>query len=252
MDELLAGAIRALLLPPTVFWLLVVLGWAVRRRWRRPGGALVLAGLALLLLSSLPACADLLLGSLETDPPVTQAEAARAEVLVVLGGDLDRVAPEYGGTTLGPLSLERVRYAAILQRRTGLPLLVTGGPLWPGGVPVSEVMAQVLRAELGVPVRWVEDQSDDTWDNAARSARILAGAGLHRVLLVTQAWHMRRARIAFRAAGLEVIAAPTGITGAPGLTALSLVPSAAAAHRSFYAMHEWLGTLWYELRRRRG
>ena len=28
MDELLAGAIRALLLPPTVFWLLVVLGWA--------------------------------------------------------------------------------------------------------------------------------------------------------------------------------------------------------------------------------
>ena len=79
MDELLAGAIRALLLPPTVFWLLVVLGWAVRRRWRRPGGALVLAGLVLLLLSSLPACADLLLGSLETDPPVTRAEAARAE-----------------------------------------------------------------------------------------------------------------------------------------------------------------------------
>ena len=43
-----------------------------------------------------------------------------------------------------------------MQRRTGLPVLVTGGVLEPGAEPIAVEMARSLRDEFGIPVRWVE------------------------------------------------------------------------------------------------
>ena len=62
-------------------------------------------------------------------------------------------------------------------------------------------MADSLRDDFQVPVSWVEDASDDTWENAAFSAEILKKRGIHSVYVVTQGWHMRRAMLAFRHAG---------------------------------------------------
>ena len=50
---------------------------------------------------------------------------------MILGGGLRRSAPEYGGDTLGRLTLERLRYGAMLAKRTGLPVMVSGGTTLP-------------------------------------------------------------------------------------------------------------------------
>jgi uncharacterized SAM-binding protein YcdF (DUF218 family) len=95
---------------------------------------------------------------------------------------------------------------------------------------------------------WKEERSKDTWENAAFSAAMLRNAGIHSVYLVTHAWHMRRAIIAFRAAGLTVTAAPVAMDEPPHFGFHSLVPLVSSWQTSFYALHEWVGTAWYALR----
>jgi uncharacterized SAM-binding protein YcdF (DUF218 family) len=244
--------VRLLLLPPALPMLVVAAGWLLRRRRPALGRAMVAAGAVALYLASTPLVAAFLLRGLEPDGPV-DVDAARqqADAILLLGGDMVAHAPEYGGETISTLSLERVRYAALLVRRTGLPLLVTGGPLGHGGLPVSVAMQRVLTAELAIPVRWLETRSADTWENAELSAPILRRNGIRTVLVVTHAWHMRRALVALAAAGVTAIPAPTGLTQWPDPPE-ALVPTAKALLRSAYALHEWLGVLWYEARRLRG
>jgi uncharacterized SAM-binding protein YcdF (DUF218 family) len=114
----------------------------------------------------------------------------------------------------------------------------------------AALLRGALEAELGVPVRWSEDRSRDTIENAGRAAAILQAEWARRIVLVTHAHHMRRARAAFESAGFTVLAAPhdplAGQRGAPGLS--DLLPSAEAAEVSSFAAHELLGTLWQVLR----
>ncbi len=106
-------------------------------------------------------------------------------------------------------------------------------------------MARSLAEDFGVAARWVEPDSATTWDNAVLSARILRAEGIGAVVVVTHAWHMRRALIAFRAAGLVAVPAPLLAEHAPRLTAGSFVPRIAAWQRSYLALHEWIGCAWY-------
>jgi uncharacterized SAM-binding protein YcdF (DUF218 family) len=112
------------------------------------------------------------------------------------------------------MALERVRYAARLAKASGLPLLISGGLHY--GAPPSEaaLMADVLARDYGVRVRWQEGLSRTTWENATFSAEILQKEGIKRVLLVTQAWHMPRARGCFEQVGVQVLSAPMGFLGA--------------------------------------
>jgi uncharacterized SAM-binding protein YcdF (DUF218 family) len=71
-----------------------------------------------------------------------------------------------------------------------------------------------------------------------------------RVLLVTSAFHIPRARAAFAAQGLAVVAAPTGFHGPPFQDVGSLLPSATGLRDSSLACHEYLGRVWYALRGR--
>ena len=128
-------------------------------------------------------------------------------------------------------------------------------PDCPGGVPLhasrseADVMAAIAEREFAVPVRRKERESKDTVDNARMSAEILKPAGVRRVVLVTQAFHMPRARKLFEANGLEVIPAPTDFKGVnEGPLAVSdFLPQAKAMQTSYYALHEWLGLAWIPL-----
>lgn len=110
-------------------------------------------------------------------------------------------------------------------------------------------MAAIAEREFGVAVRWKESESSDTADNASMSAQILKPAGIRRVVLVTQAFHMSRARQLFEAAGLEVIPAPTDFKGSRDgpLETFDFLPQAKAIQTSYYALHEWLGLAWISL-----
>ncbi len=230
-----------LLIPPTALLLPLALGVALRWRWL---AGLALAGLVLL---AMPITAPVVEGLIAD----TRAPAAAAPGAIVIlsaerrdgrpGGVLDR-------EDIGAFTTERVRAGVLLARRTGLPMLVSGGVLKPGTPPIAETMARVMSEEFALTPRWVEGRSLDTWQNARFSAEILRAAGVGSIYLVTTSWHMARSRLAFERAGLAVVPMPARAPGKPGWEAWEFVPTAAAWTRSYYALHELIGYWWYLVR----
>jgi uncharacterized SAM-binding protein YcdF (DUF218 family) len=235
------------LLPPLDLIVVIALGLALARRRPRAGLAVATAGLAVLAVLSVPRVGDLLAATLENSAPPLQAQRARdagAGAIVVLGGGRNRGALEYGGETLDAASLGRVRYGARLARLTGLPLLVSGGRPDGGGTTEADLMARVLAQDFGLQARWRETRSINTIQDARLSAAILAAAGVRRVILVTDATHMRRASQRFRVAGLEVVPAPTNYRAQRVHTPVDWLPSARGLSKSSRALREWIGILW--------
>lgn len=233
-----------LLMPPGNGLLLLGLaGLFRRRRW---AFGLAVLGALLLLLQSLPLVSGALMASLEARAgPALQGKDG-AQAIVVLSGGLSTDAPEYGGDTAGARTLLRLRYGALLAHRYDLPLLVAGGRPDKATRSEAAVMAEILAQEFAVKVRWQETQSRNTAENATMSAAILRAAGIRRVVLVTQAFHMPRAARLFRDAGIEVVPAPTNFTatGRSPFAPTDLLPQVSAMQNSYYALHEWLGIAW--------
>ncbi len=244
---MLRRLLEALVLPPASALWLWLLGTLLRRRLPRAGRALQVAAVLWLWAASTPIVAGALLGALQRYPalPATGALPA-ADAIVVLSAEADVVGAEYGGAVAGATTMLRLRYAATLQRRTGLPLLASGGAPARGAPPLATTMALAASSEFGVPVRWQEGRSADTRENARFSAAMLREHGVRTILLVTSAWHMPRAIAAFEREGLAVIAAPTGFRTA-GDPALQLVPHWHALRDTCLALHELGGAAWYAL-----
>ena len=238
----------ALLLPPANLPPIAVAGLVVRRWYRRVGEFMTAASCVLLLLMSMPLFGGALLVALEQYPPPDAGDAAKAGAIVILSATIAHYGGEDPGFGPGQLTLERERAAASVFRRVQLPILVTGGVLRSGGPPIGEVMAQSLRDDFQIPVRWVEPRSTDTWENAEYSARMLRANGITTVYLVTHAWHMRRALIAFHHFGINVIPAPVELDRYPKFSSYYLLPKIAGWQTAYYAAHEWIGCAYYALR----
>lgn len=251
-SAMLVLVVQKLLLPPLSLFLLYAAGWAMRGRWPRLGNTLSSGAIAILLLLCTNAGARLLLQPLEQSvAPLQSANATGAQAIVVLAAGRHANSPEYGGQSIPDnIALARLRYAARLHRETALPVLVSGGTAGPMDrlEPLAHGMARVLQDDFATPVTWIEDQSRNTVENAAYSAPILQRAAVRRILLVTDAMHMRRAQGVFAQAGLQVVAAPTLFSSNKPLTLSDFLPSAEGLGRSHYALHEWLGMAWYCVR----
>lgn len=241
---LLKKTVAVLLLPPTSLLLMTVLGLLLMRRHRRAGMTLAATGVLTLYALCLPALAGWLERSTYYSGAAQPLTGAGA--IVVLGAGTADNLVDYDGQTVNGWALERVRAGARLAKRTGLPVLVSGGVVWDGR-PEGELMREAM-SDFGVDVRWVESASRDTADNARLSALLLRDAGITRVALVTHAMHMRRSMEEFRRAGLDPVAAPTMIRR-PGTWEFSdFIPSSRALQQSGWALHEWLGWLAQKLR----
>jgi uncharacterized SAM-binding protein YcdF (DUF218 family) len=247
VDWLIAHVLSAWLIPPGL--VLLILCIALWQTWRRPplARALVAFACVLLYVLSTPIAGDALLRAIEP-APADPVRDTRGQAIVVLGGGVHRHAPEYGGATVRDGTLARLRYGAHLHRTLKVPLLVTGGAPHGGPVTEAQAMRQVLQHDFRVPVQWVEDRSRNTLENARLSRLILEPAGVNRIYLVTHAWHMRRARLAFERAGFSVIPAPTAYASGATRDVLDFLPAANALYASSRFVHEVIGIGWYHLR----
>ncbi|MCY1286806.1 hypothetical protein D9M68_410150 [compost metagenome] len=244
---------KLLLLPPGCLLLLILAGWWLRRRFPRLALVCFTLGFGGLWLTSLPITVEWAARALESEPALVESRwaglAGQADAIVVLGAGREVDDPAWGGDQPSLHAMERVRYAARLAKASGLPVLTSGG-LHFGVKPPSEaaLMADSLERDFGVPVRWREESSRTTWENAQDSAAILQPAAIRRVVLVTQASHMPRARWCFEQAGFEVISAPTGFIGVanhrPGG---GWLPESKAIWQSGVLLNEAVGRLLYPL-----
>lgn len=242
--------LECLFLPPLGPLLLIALGLLLLGRRPRLGRGLAWSGVLLSFVLMLPIAVDGLLAPLESGvapldaQQIAQAQAQGIGAVVILGGGLRTVAPEYGRPTLNRITLERVRYGAHVARLSGLPILVSGGVAG-GAYPEALAMAESLSEDFGMPPRWVEDASENTELNATYSSALLKKAGIDRIVLVTHAAHMRRARAYFEAQGMHVLPAPTAFFSPLSTSehVTSWLPSANTAYTSWYALHESAGLL---------
>jgi len=254
LTEFAGTLLRVLILPPAFLLLLIVFGYLLRRRWPAVGTFVSRLGVLLLVVLSTNAGALLLLRPLEemTTPLLSVKDSGAEAIVVLAAGNIER-APDYAGHDVpDAYGLERIHYAAYLQHASGLPVLTSGG-LEPGGgsdEPLALTMARTLREDFKTPVKWTEDQSRTTAENAEFSARMLKAAGVTRILLVTHAMHMPRSREAFARHGLTVVDAPTHFYSRSRWTGWMLVPSAKGLTQATFAWHEWVGLAWYRLQAR--
>lgn len=244
---LLTNTVAALLLPPANLLLVGLLGvFFLARRRATLGKVLIIMSMGGLWLLSLPLVSDALIESLT--PPYQALRPEDADAIVILGGGRQRDDIEYGGDTAKDVTLERLRYGAYIAKKLDKPILVTGGKPTGGALSEARVMANILEAEFHRPVRWLEERSNNTIDNARFTAKILLESGIKRIYLVSHGWHLKRAIPQFERLGLTVI--PAGFNYMPDgpLNPLHFLPSADSLAESAYATHEWIGILWYRIR----
>ncbi len=244
----LSALAKAVLLPPNLLFILMILGALVSLRNARFGRALTITAFALLVVFSAPVTGSLLLRQLTDVEPFDPREGAKqAAAIVILGADAT-TALELGGETAGQRTLERLRYGARLHRQLGLPILVTGGTPDPDRRPVGELMAETLEDDFGLAVRWRETESRNTYENAVFSNRLLQEARIKHVYLVTHALHMKRSQAVFTATGLDVTPAPVGVYDPKRRwVPEDFIPSAHGLASSTAAIYELLGRIWYRV-----
>ncbi|HEX6705029.1 MAG TPA: YdcF family protein [Albitalea sp.] len=252
--------LAALLLPPVPFLIAILVGARLilpRRGWG--WGVIVLSVLGLWFGSTM-AVGRWLEQVLLQPPPALRPDridAIKADArtrgswaIVVLGGGLEPLAPEYGVSNLAPVSVERLRYGVWLSRETGVPLAYSGGLGWAArgtGAAEAEAAARIAAQDFNRPLRWTEAASRDTRENAMHSVPLLKRSGVTHILLVTHGWHMARARRHFedaaRGAGMQVEPAPMGLASRQDAPVLDWLPSGSGTERVRMTLREALGRL---------
>lgn len=240
----------AFLLPPGIFVSLLLCSslWFCFRKNARAALVNIFLGCLLWLLSTSPV-ADTILRGLEYETAIPRDP--KGDVIILLGGGVYDNVPDLSGT--GSPSEEmmgRLVAAARLQRKLGIPIIVSGGRVLKERGAEAPIVKRFL-VDLGVPAGMVltEERSRDTMENAKNTAEVCAKLGYHRPLLVTSAYHMRRAVLSFRKAGSEIVPFPADFRVIPGRQYgwHDCAPTMGDLKNSSIAMKEYAGLIFYRL-----
>jgi uncharacterized SAM-binding protein YcdF (DUF218 family) len=243
--------LATLVLPPAGPLLLLLLGLLLATGRKKAGGLILsLAAAALLWLLSCHAVAVWLAHNLLPQHPPAQVASLKSsgvQAIVILGGGVQPMAPEYGEAQLSPPAAARLRYGLWLARQTGLPVAFAGGKGWGASDAQTQSEAEVTRRtalqDHGVTLRWTDGQSRDTAENASLLRPILQKDSIQRIALVTHAWHIPRSVQAFERAGFTVSAAPMAYIQPSRHALLEWLPSADGLEGSRAVIKEWLALL---------
>ena len=235
-----------LILLPTGPILISFVGLIVCSKKPKLGKSIIVASLFLLLMLSTPFIASLLMTNLQKYTPISNSMLKDRQIIVVLGGGSYQNAPEYSTDTIGEASLVRLRYAIYLKKLTGLPIIASGGSP-KGGQSESGIMQRIALTDFSTEVDWIEDLSNNTYENAKLTSIILKNKGIDKIILVTHAWHLSRAAQLFESEGLDVLPAPTSFVLKDVKGNHLFIPESGAMSASNLAIHELLGKYFYSL-----
>jgi uncharacterized SAM-binding protein YcdF (DUF218 family) len=190
-----------------------------------------------------------LLRSLEKEWHIPQT--VKGDVIILLGGGIYPKAADLSGTGVPSEDMfGRIVTAARLQKKTGLPIIVSGGAVFEFSDPEAPVIKRIL-VDLGVEPQkiYTEEKSRDTLENARFSMAICKRDGFTSPVLVTSAYHLRRSVNLFRSQGAKVSPYPAFFRTSSDrrLSWIDFAPAAGALNLTSTAMREYLGLAFYRL-----
>ena len=213
---------------------------------------ITLFGIVILIFCSLPIISNKLITYLEKDYTLQDASTINnADAIVVLSGMIktikvnDKLKYEFGG------AVDRILSGIDLFKSNKASLLIlTKGQLpWSLGMPEGEYLKE-FAIKLGVPEESIllTDNVQNT-DQEAKSVKKLLNSNDAKVILVTSAFHMPRAKKVFEASNIKVIPfAVDFISSHQKLTFMSFMPSPYALSDTSLFLREMIGRLYYYLK----
>lgn len=214
---------------------------------------LIFATCILYFLSTTPV-SNILIYSLERQYQFpTRKILENVDIMVILGGGVKgsdgfRKSPEASGATYS-----RVFNGIKIFRQSRARVLVLSGA---GGQRDGETNADVMKdiaIALGIPENSIitEAMSRNTMEHAIELAKLFPTGERMRMGVVTSALHMSRAVQAFSKKNPEnrIVPIPVSYIYSPLKYSFeNLIPDFDAFSASSYAIHEWIGMLWYWVR----
>ncbi|TGN19046.1 YdcF family protein [Leptospira idonii] len=198
--------------------------------------------------------ANTLIRSLEKPyPPVSIEAVPPSEAVIVLGGMVQTISSIPGRPELNDSSDRLVDAVRIYKKGKAKKILFTGGSgvLFADKYREADLALQVM-TDLGVPKEdiLIERDSKNTYENALFTSRILAAEGIKETILVTSAFHFRRAAACFRKQRVQFYSFPTDFKSlSTDSAAFDLwIPSPGYLEISTMAIKEWIGILAYEFK----
>ena len=237
------------ILPPGIFIVLffLIAGYCLRVRHDPKTAAMIAALTFIFYLFSISFIAEKMIGSLESVyKPPEDINNVDADVIIMLGGGALPDMPDIDGEgTLCSSPANRLLTAVRLQRLLHVPILLSGGQVYSDTGAEAKIASRVLKS-LGVEDKDIimETRSINTTQNAKFSAEILQERNLHKPILVTSAFHMRRSVLNFEQQGIKVIPYPTDymVTHSPVFHYTKLRPQSEALLFNVMVLQETLRT----------
>lgn len=244
------------LVPPGLFIVLILTALFLYMKKRRSLATALLWTLISLLMVLSSAVGEYLLVrplespylSLGSEELIHVRDNDEKTAIVILSGGIIRN-DKTKEVEIGEATLKRLFGGFKVYQETGFPICVSGG-MEPGakGQTLAEVMGETLK-EIGVSQDKIiyENKSRTTWENAEYSIKLLESQGFKRIILVTDAVHMRRSVECFSGRGVEIIPFPSGfLCGTPRL--IDWLPNSGSLNNNLRALHEWEGLIYYRIR----
>lgn len=243
------------LLQPSTFLIFVFfIGFIFYRIGRkRLGMRILIAAVVIYTIAGLSPLANALMVSLEYRYPKAElGNSGDVDGIIVLGGVIDAlVSGSHDEIALNEAAERLTEASALAYRFPKARIVISGGD---GALIYSSSdeasIAKRFFTRIGIdPARIVlETESRNTWQNALFTKKLLNPKPGERWLLVTSAFHMRRAMGCFRAAEFDVLPWPVDFRtrGTEDLLRFSPRPST-AWRRIDLASKEWIGLLAYYL-----
>ena len=235
------------LLPPGIFIVLLVLAfiWFLYKK-NYKGATINFTIAALMWFFSIAPVSGFLVRGLEADLKVP--ENPSGDVIVLLGGGVYDNVPDMSG--VGAPSEEmaaRLITAVRLQKRLGVPVIISGGNVFKGRKAEAPIVKRFL-VDLGVPESRViaEEKSRDTIENAKNTKRICDKLKFKKAILVTSAFHMKRSVMSFEKVGIEVVPFPANFRTWANMKYIWADYLPGGFGGMSIAIHEYLGLLFYK------
>ena len=234
------------LTPPGLNLLLLLFSYAVLLISPRSGRKSMFYSILIFYLMTTPFFMLNLAKFIENIPVLTEFKQ-KADAIVLLGGGRLNT-PEYGKETLQPepFALQRLQYAAYLHKKTNLPIIASGGVANTPEKTESHLYATLLQDIYHIKNVTEDNQSRTTHENARSIRKTALRKNINTIYLVTNAFHMARAKYIFEKAGLTVIPASTGFFSKQNIELHELfLPSSIAFMKTQLLMGEVLGRAAY-------